>query len=58
MFLKKFSNWIFFEPRDNSEDRWRRLISFAKQSQCDMGFLQMEASHFPETQFSLSNRLA
>jgi protein ImuB len=41
----------FFEPRDNTEDRWRRLISFAKQSQCDMGFLQIEASHFPENSF-------
>lgn len=50
---EKVQQLDFFEPRDNSEDRWRRLISFAKQAQCDMGFLQMEASHFPEQSFRL-----
>ncbi|MBO9665451.1 MAG: hypothetical protein J7501_01385, partial [Bdellovibrio sp.] len=50
---EKIQQLDFFEPRDNSEDRWRRLISFAKQSQCEMGFLQMEASHFPEKSFQL-----
>lgn len=50
---EKIQQLDFFEPRDNTEDRWRRLISFAKQAQCDMGFLQMEASHFPEQSFSL-----
>lgn len=50
---EKLQQLDFFEPRDNSEDRWRRLISFAKQSQCEMGFLQMEASHFPEHSFRL-----
>lgn len=48
---EKIQQLDFFEPRDNSEDRWRRLISFARQSQCEMGFLQMEASHFPEHSF-------
>lgn len=48
---EKIQQLDFFEPRDNTEDRWRRLISFAKQSQCEMGFLQMEASHFPEQSF-------
>ncbi|WP_415062382.1 hypothetical protein [Bdellovibrio sp.] len=48
---EKVQQLDFFEPRDNSEDRWRRLISFAKQAQCEMGFLQMEASHFPEQSF-------
>lgn len=50
---EKIQQLDFFEPRDNSEDRWRRLISFARQSQCEMGFLQMEASHFPEQSFRL-----
>lgn len=48
---EKIQQLDFFEPRDNSEDRWRRLISFAKQSDCEMGFLQIEASHFPEQSF-------
>lgn len=50
---EKIQQLDFFEPRDNTEDRWRRLISFARQSQCEMGFLQMEASHFPEQSFRL-----
>lgn len=50
---EKVQQLDFFEPRDSSTDRWRRLISFAKQSQCEMGFLQMEASHFPEHSFRL-----
>lgn len=50
---EKIQQLDFFEPRDNTEDRWRRLISFAKQSQCEMGFLQLEASHFPEQSFRL-----
>jgi protein ImuB len=50
---EKIQQLDFFEPRDNTEDRWRRLISFAKQSNCEMGFLQIEASHFPEKSFSL-----
>lgn len=48
---EKIQQLDFFEPRDNSEDRWRRLISFAKQANCEMGFLQIEASHFPEQSF-------
>jgi protein ImuB len=48
---EKIQQLDFFEPRDNSEDRWRRLISFAKQAECEMGFLQTEASHFPEKSF-------
>lgn len=50
---EKIQQLDFFEPRDNSEDRWRRLISFAKQSNCEMGFLQVEANHFPEKSFSM-----
>lgn len=50
---EKMQQLDFFEPRDNTEDRWRRLISFAKQADCEMGFLQLEASHFPEQSFSL-----
>lgn len=50
---EKVQQLDFFEPRDNSEDRWRRLISFAKQANCEMGFLQLEANHFPEKSFKL-----
>lgn len=50
---EKVQQLDFFEPRDNTEDRWRRLISFAKQADCEMGFLQLEASHFPEQSFRL-----
>ncbi len=45
----------FFEPRDTTEDRWRRLISFAKQADIEMGFLQIEPSHMPEESFSLQS---
>lgn len=50
---EKVQQLDFFEPRDNSEDRWRRLISFTKQANCEMGFLQIEAHHFPEKSFKL-----
>ncbi len=42
----------FFEPRDSTEDRWRRLISFTKQAEIEMGFLQIEASHLPESSYT------
>ncbi len=45
---EKVEQMDFFEPRDTKEDRWRRLISFAKQSEIEMGFLQVNSSHFPE----------
>lgn len=45
---EKIQQLDFFEPRDTSEDRWRRLISFARQAEVEMGFLQMGSSHFPE----------
>lgn len=45
---EKIEQMDFFEPRDTKEDRWRRLISFAKQSEIEMGFLQVNSSHFPE----------
>ena len=54
---EKVQQLDFFEPRDSTEDRWRRLISFAKQANCDMGFLQIQASHFPEKSFSDQNGL-
>lgn len=51
--IEKIQQLDFFEPRDTTEDRWRRLISFAKENHCPMGFLQMQASHFPEDSFKL-----
>jgi protein ImuB len=50
---EKIQQLDFFQPRDSSEDRWRRLISFASQAEIEMGFLQMEHSHFPEASYSL-----
>ena len=54
---EKIQQLDFFEPRDNTVDRWRRLISFAKQSDCEIGFLQPEASHFPENSFRFVTEL-
>ena len=51
--VEKIQQLDFFEPRDTTEDRWRRLISFAKDNHCPMGFLQLQASHFPEDSFRL-----
>ncbi|MFN7263220.1 MAG: hypothetical protein ACK5UJ_05390 [Pseudobdellovibrionaceae bacterium] len=50
---EKIEQLDFFEPRDLTEDRWRRLISFAKQSGCEMGFLQMKPAHLPEDSFEI-----
>jgi protein ImuB len=52
---EKVQQLDFFAPRDNSEDRWRRLISFAHQADLEMGFLQPEASHLPETSYSFKS---
>lgn len=50
---EKIQQLDFLEPRDKTEDRWRRLISFIHQAECEAGFLQLEASHFPEESYSL-----
>lgn len=50
---EKVQQLDFFEPRDLTEDRWKRLISFSQQADCEMGFLQVEASHFPEKSYHL-----
>ena len=52
---EKVEQLDIFEPRDTTEDRWRRLISFAKQSEVEMGFLQVKASHFPEGTYHFKN---
>jgi protein ImuB len=52
---EKIQQLDFFEPRDSTEDCWRRLISFAHQAECEMGFLQIEASHFPEKSYRLKS---
>lgn len=46
-----------FEPRDSAKDKWQRLVSFAKQADIKMGFLQMTAEHFPEDSFFLKTDL-
>ena len=53
---EKTQQMDLFESRDQTEDRWQRLISFANQSSCEMGFLQMERSHFPEKSYSLQSK--
>lgn len=45
----------FFEPRDLTEDRWKRLISFARQADIEVGFLEMQPKHFPEDSFQLKS---
>jgi protein ImuB len=50
---EKIQQLDFFEPRDSSQDRWQRLISFARQAQVDVGFLQPESAHLPEQSYSL-----
>ncbi len=45
----------FFEPRDLTEDRWKRLISFARQAEIEVGFLEMQPKHFPEESFELKS---
>ena len=50
---EKVQQMDFFETRDRDGDRWRRLISFAKQADCQMGFFQMQASLLPEKSFQL-----
>lgn len=49
---EKIQQLDFFQPRDSSEDRWKRLISFANQAEVEMGFLQIEASHLPEESYT------
>lgn len=54
---EKIQQLDFFEPRDHAQERWRRLISFAQQENCRMGFLQYKAHHFPEQSYELSTDL-
>lgn len=54
---EKVQQLNFFEPRDKTQDRWRRLISFAQQENCRMGFLQYKSHHFPEQSYELSTDL-
>lgn len=50
---EKVEQMDFFEPRDSSEERWQRLISFAQQSQIEVGFLELVPQHFPENSYHL-----
>lgn len=43
----------FFQNKDHSKDRWQRLISFAQQADCKMGFLEMSPHLLPEKSFRL-----
>lgn len=48
---EKIEQLNFLEPQDTKKERWQRLISFAEQSGCRIGFLQNEDSHFPEDSY-------
>jgi len=53
---EKIHQLDFFEAEKSGgekEQSWQRLISFAKQSNIEMGFLQPEPSHFPERSYRL-----
>lgn len=52
---EKIQQMDFFAPRDLSEDRWKRLISFARQAQIEVGFLEVQPKHFPEESFALKS---
>lgn len=52
---EKIQQMDFFAPRDLSEDRWKRLISFARQAQIEVGFLEVQPKHFPEESFELKS---
>lgn len=43
----------FFEPIDPSSNKWSRLISFCRQMGFEVGFLQPQASHYPEESYQL-----
>lgn len=48
---EKVDQLDFFEPRDSSEERWQRLISFAQQAEVEVGFLELVPQHFPENSY-------
>lgn len=52
---EKIQQMDFFEPRDLTEDRWKRLISFARQAEVEVGFLEVQPKHFPEDSFDLKS---
>ncbi len=49
---EKVQQMDFFESRDQTEDRWKRLMSLAQQADVEMGFLQVEPAHLPEESYS------
>ncbi len=54
---EKVQQLDLFEKQDQSEDRWKRLLSFAKQAEISMGFFQIQSGHFPEENFVLKKDL-
>ncbi|MFP5518927.1 MAG: hypothetical protein ACLGGX_03430 [Bdellovibrionia bacterium] len=54
---EKVQQLDFFEPRDHSEQKWQRLLSFASDFSCEMGFLQTQSEIFPEKSFTLKQEL-
>ncbi|PWU14169.1 MAG: hypothetical protein C5B49_13515 [Bdellovibrio sp.] len=50
---EKIQQLDFFEPRERSDERWQRLISFAQQGGVEMGFLEPLPKHFPEESYHL-----
>lgn len=55
--VEKIYQLDFFEARDNTSERWKRLVSLAQQADIEMGFLQVEPSHWPEDSYVFKTEL-
>lgn len=50
---EKVQQLNFFEPRDQREDKWKRLISFIRQTDCEVGFLEIKPHTYPEDNYEI-----
>lgn len=48
----------FFEPRDHSQEKWQRLLSFAKDHECEVGFLKSIPEILPEKSLSFAKSVS
>jgi protein ImuB len=54
---EKIEQLDFFEPRDHTKDKWQRLLSFAKDHDCEVGFLETDPQLLPENSVRFSHKL-
>lgn len=54
---EKIEQLDFFEPRDHTQDKWQRLLSFAKDHDCEVGFLETDPQLLPEKSVRFSHKL-